>query len=248
MAAPKMTAPAGTTDTDAGAAGAFPAAVIFDLDGTLVDSAPDIQEALNAAFAPLTVPSFDLVTAKKMIGGGVDVALQRAQTHAGLDVSKIDQNALKARFMAVYLQASRAGRGLFPGAHDLLTALRRRGVRLAICTNKAQEVTNAAVTALRIGDYFEIIIGGRDGVPKKPDPTVLLEALKFMGAGPHDAVMVGDSSADAGAAKAAGLPFVAMSYGYTPHPHELGADLVVDQLSQVPAALNAITVAVRSES
>ena len=226
-----------TITSNQAACGAMPSAVIFDLDGTLVDSAPDIREALNAAFAPLGVPAFDLATAKKMIGGGAAVALRRAQKNAGLDESKVDQKALMDRFMAVYLDASKRGRGLFPGAHEMLSELRGRGVPLAICTNKAQEVTDVAVAALGIEKYFDVILGGRPGEPKKPDPSVLYQALAAMGQSAASAVMVGDSSADAGAAKAAGVPIIIMTYGYTPRPQDLGADLLLDHLHEVPAGL-----------
>lgn len=216
----------------------FPRAIIFDLDGTLVDSAPDIARALNAGFGPLGVPSYDAASAKALIGGGARAAIDKAVANAGIDPGSFDQVEAFQRFMRVYAEASAEGKGLYDGAHETLAELKGRGVPLALCTNKAHDIALIAIEALGIGHYFGSVIGARDGQPKKPDPRSLELALLPFPVVVTDAVMIGDSHADIGAAKAAGCPSIAMSYGYAKGPvHELGADLVVDRLIDLPAAI-----------
>lgn len=218
----------------------WPKAVIFDLDGTLVDSAPDICRAVNAAFAPLGMAPIDVPAARQLIGGGAAKALLRATAKYGLGETEVDQAALLERFMPVYIEESKHGRGLYPGALEVLRLLRDQGVKLAICTNKAQPVTDVVVDVLQLEQYCDVIVGARDGAPKKPDPKILESVIDALGVSAKDTAMIGDSSADVGAAKGAGIPIVVMSYGYTPDPHALGADLVIDHLSEVPAALKKI--------
>lgn len=216
----------------------FPRAIIFDLDGTLVDSAPDIARALNAGFGPLGVPSYDAASAKALIGGGARAAIDKAVANAGIDPGSFDQVEAYQRFMRAYAEASAEGKGLYEGAHETLSDLKARGVPLALCTNKAHDIALIAIEALGIAHYFDAVLGARDGQPKKPDPKCLELALAPLPATVAQAVMIGDSHADIGAAKAAGCPSIAMSYGYAKGPvHELGADLVVDRLTDLPAAI-----------
>lgn len=224
-----------------GAHGDWPRAIVFDLDGTLLDSAPDIQRAINAAFAPLGVPAFELATVKAMIGGGAPAAIAKAAALAGLSLSTSEARVVLDRFYPVYASASGEGRGLYPGAHALLERLARAGVRLAICTNKAQPVTDIAVRALGIDTYFQAVVGARDDLPKKPHPAPVLEALAALGVAAADALMVGDSAADVGAAKAAGVAIVALAHGYAGSPADaLGADGVAQDLVGVDAAITAL--------
>lgn len=216
----------------------WPLAVVFDLDGTLVDSAPDIAVAINAAFAPLGAPAFPVATVRGFVGGGAVVAVERAAKAAGLALDGEAKAAALGRFYAALEEASRHGQGLYPGARGLLDGLRARRVRLALATNKAEPITHVALAALGIAGYFESVVGLVDGGPRKPDPAMLLKALAPLGVSPADAVMIGDSHADVEAAKAAGMRVIAMSYGYSWTPVvELGADLVLDRLADVPAAL-----------
>jgi phosphoglycolate phosphatase len=216
----------------------WPRAVVFDLDGTLVDSAPDIQRALADGFRPLGIAPFALADVKMMIGGGAAVAIRRAAGQAGIALTADQEKAVYGRFMETYAAASAEGKGLYPGAVDLLTGLGGRGLPLGLVTNKAERITHIALGALGIAGHFGAIVGARDDLPKKPDPAPLLLALERLGTAPREAVMIGDSAADIGAAKAAGCRSIALTHGYSRVPvTELGADLVIDSLTEVEAAL-----------
>lgn len=222
----------------ASSAPAVPRAIVFDLDGTLVDSAPEIQLAINAAFKPLGVAPFDLPAVTSMIGGGARAAIGRAAAMAGLNLSEAETEDALGRFYPVYGEGSSAGRGLYPGALDLLSHLRDQGIPLALCTNKAEPITDIALDALGIRGFFHTVIGARDDLPKKPDPTPLRAAFEPIVREAADVIMIGDTSADIGAAKAAGCRSIAISHGYSRVPiHELGADAMVDHLSEIPAAI-----------
>lgn len=222
----------------------WPRAIVFDLDGTLVDSAPDIQLAINAAFRPLGVAPFELPAVKGLIGGGAPAAVARACAMAGLTLSAADEKLALERFYAVYAEASAEGRGLYPGAHELLDHLVGRRIPLGLCTNKAQPIAEIALRALRINSYFGSVIGARDDLPKKPDPTALHAALAPLGAAAGDAVMVGDTAADIGAAKAAGCRSIAIRHGYSRVPVEnLGADAVIEALDEVVGAIERLAKA-----
>ena len=212
-------------------------AVVFDLDGTLVDSAPDITLALNAAFREHGA-AFSVGDVKKMIGKGADVTISRAMAAAAIAEAATLHRTLYDAFMRSYREVSAAGRGLFPGAIEMLEGLRRDGYRLGLCTNKAQDVTDVAVDALRIRPLLDVVLGAVEERPKKPHPAMLEKVLADAGAPVSRAVMVGDSAADVGVARAAGCPVVLVSFGYTAIPvAELGGDAVIDHLSAVPATV-----------
>ena len=139
----------------------WPRAVVFDLDGTLVDSAPEIARALNAAFAPLGTKPFPVAAVHGFIGAGAPVAIKRAAAAAGVALAPAEIEPIMVRFFAAYREVSAEGRGLYPGAHELLAGLRAQGCRLGLCTNKAEDVNVIAVRALGIEGYFGAIAGAR---------------------------------------------------------------------------------------
>ena len=212
-----------------------PRAVLFDLDGTLVDSAPDIARAVNAGFTGYDIAEFSVADVIGMIGGGAWNAIQRAAERAGLRLSEVEERAVLARFFEAYKRVSAEGNGLFPGAGDLLSGLRAGGVGLGLVTNKAEQVTSVAVQALGIAGHFSVVLGASERLAKKPAADMLLAALDRLAVAPADAIMVGDSPADHGAARAAGCRSVLVDFGYTSVPvAELGADAVLSRLADLP--------------
>jgi phosphoglycolate phosphatase len=220
----------------------WPKAVVFDLDGTLIDSAPDIAHALNAATARRGLAPFPLAEVKEMIGGGVPQLVERALTARGFPRSEL--MPLVDDFLALYRENLTTHTIVYDGARDLLARLHSEGRRLGICTNKNHELTLAILEQLDLAQYFGAVFGERDGFARKPDAAPLLETLAALGVSPADAIMAGDSEADVGCARAAGIPVVVVSFGYSKVPPEaLGADAVIPALLDLPqhfAALNGL--------
>ena len=212
----------------------FPKAVIFDLDGTLVDSAADIARAMNAGFEAMGIPKFTTEDVHRIVGGGAKMAIEKAADAAGIVLTERDRVLVTERFFAMYREVSAEGNGLYPGAKALLSELRRRGVRTALCTNKAEPVAHIAVKALGIAELFDVMVGARDERPRKPFPDMIHACLGPVMVEPADAVMIGDSRADAEAARAAGLPVILTSFGYSTTPiAELKPDAFVGHLDEV---------------
>ncbi len=211
-----------------------PKAIVFDLDGTLVDSAPEIAAALNTAMAEIGQPPFPLTEVQTFIGGGAKVALQRALAARGTNIDEAVFDGMLASFYTVYAAVSEAGNGLYPGVRETLTALHTHGIPLGVCTNKAEHITAIALRALGIAHYFTAVVGARDDLPRKPAPDMLLAALRNLGVSPSEALVVGDSRSDVGAARAVGCPVIAVSYGYAHGPvADLAADRVIDLMPEL---------------
>ena len=216
----------------------WPGAVVFDLDGTLIDSAGDIADALNTALRQSGLEPFSDAEVRLMVGGGARVLVERVLNVRELSGDAALAQRLYANFMEVYQTASVARTTVYDNGRELLGELRRQGIKLAICTNKPAGITEDVLAKLDLRGSFEVVVGGTDSLPKKPHPAMLLAALSALGVDPDHAVMIGDSAADVGAARAANVPVVVVSHGYSPTPaNELGADLVIGSLADVPAAL-----------
>lgn len=209
--------------------------VAFDLDGTLADTAPDLAGALNHALAALGRPTIPPNDVRHLIGHGGRALLKR-----GLASSGEWSEALVEQGYPILLEYYGAhiceGTKLFPGIGEALDSIERAGAALAVCTNKPEALTMKLLDALGWKDRFAVVVGGDTLPVRKPDPAPLIEAVARSGGG--RAVLVGDSITDADTARAAGVPFVAVSFGFSDRPVEaLGADAVIDNYGELPAAL-----------
>ncbi len=220
---------------------AWPGAVVFDLDGTLIDSAPDIRTALNEVLEAEGITAFSRDEVALMIGGGVRKLIERALARRGEERGDAEIDELTARFLTLYNERATRETTLFDGAEELLRHLTQNVHWVGLCTNKPGAVTRRILGDLGVLGYFDCIVGGDEGYAKKPDPEPLLATLGELAGEPQNAVLIGDSAADVGAARAAGMSVVLMSYGYSPVPQrELGADAVCERLDEVPAALESL--------
>lgn len=216
----------------------WPRAVVFDLDGTLVESVDDIADALNTALAGAGLATFAPADVRLMVGGGARVLVERALTRLGRDGATKTGDRLLRDFLAAYGAAPARHTVGFPGAEEVLQSLAASGRRLGICTNKPADITRDVLAALGYARHFASIVGSQPDLLPKPHAAMLHKALDELGARAADAVMVGDSLTDLETARAAGVKVVLLSHGYSARPvRELGADAVAGDLWAVPAAL-----------
>jgi phosphoglycolate phosphatase len=219
----------------------WPRAVLFDLDGTLIDSAPDIAAAVNELLAlsgrgPLTVAA---VTS--MIGNGVEKLVERALNGTGDPLSAQALEREQAAMLDIYARHLTGLTTLLPGVRETLDTLRQNGIRLGLATNKQQRFIETVFDHFGLSSLFDVVIGGGPGIVKKPAPDILIAAMQQLSATPSDTVMVGDSTSDVQAAKAAGVRSVIVRGGYTSVPAEqLGADIVIDDMTGLTAALESL--------
>ncbi len=185
--------------------------IVFDLDGTLVDTAPDLTNALNHALARSGQAPVSAATVRSLVGQGARVMIEEGLRRAGVAG---DLDALLGDFLIHYEANIAAESRPFPGAMAALDRFKRDGARLAVCTNKRESLSRRLLQELDLDSYFSAI-AGRDTFPvAKPDPGHLTGAIRLAGGDPTRAVMVGDSSVDLMAAKAASVPMVMVSFGY----------------------------------
>lgn len=213
------------------------AVIAFDLDGTLVDTAPDLVRALNRTLALEGLAPVGLAAVRRFVGHGARAMIQRAATlsHAAFSEERLD--ALTLSFVDFYVEDIAAESRPFPGAVEALDALAGAGATLAVCTNKRTGLSQALLGALGLAERFAAIVGADSVAERKPHPGHLIEAVARAGGSMTRALMVGDSSTDVGAARAAGAPIVLVSFGYLDAPaEELGADAIVDRFSELPDA------------
>lgn len=209
--------------------------VAFDLDGTLADTAPDLTAALNHALEALGYPPVPAPDVRAMVGHGARALLRKGLAAARVvDEAEVDRGfpIFLAHYEAHIADMSRP----FPGCDEALDALAARGVALAVCTNKLERLARGFLAAIGWESRFAVIIGGDTVGVSKPDPKPLLETIARAGGG--RAAFVGDSITDTATARAAGVPCVALTFGFHDRPPEqLGADLLIDHFDQLLPAL-----------
>jgi phosphoglycolate phosphatase len=212
-------------------------AILFDLDGTLVDSLPDLAWALGRLLADLGRPAPALAEVRRWVGDGATVLVQRGVDATG-GADGHDPAALVARFIAYYRDHAAVDSQVYPGVLPTLAALKRDGYRLGVCTNKPTALSHLVLSQLGFGDLFAAVVGGDTAVRRKPHPDHLRQTLEAMGCSGVPALMVGDSRNDVASAQAAGLPVVMVGFGYCQAPPAtMGADVVIEDFAQLPAVV-----------
>jgi phosphoglycolate phosphatase len=214
-------------------------AIVFDLDGTLVDSAPDIHAAVNRTLAAHGHAPLALATVKRFIGNGVPVLIERVMDARAIPAVDGRHARLTRSFEGFYGEAPAALTRPYPGVVEAVGALRAAGCALGVCTNKPASLAHAILAALGLDTAFGAVIGG-DSLPvRKPDPLPLLAARRALGDGP--CVYVGDSEVDADTAARAGLPFLLFRGGYARVPlAEVPCTAAFDAFAELPRLLAAL--------
>ncbi len=213
-------------------------ALAFDLDGTLIDSAPDLRTALNRLLTELDRPPVTLAQVKSFIGDGVRLLVGRALAATGDEAPEDETARHVARFLDIYEAIPATPAQLYPGVVETLARLKTDGFRLGLCTNKPQQATEILLPQLGLGGLFDCVVGG-DALPvRKPDAGHLRAVLDRLGGTQASSVMIGDNENDAAVAAGCGVPFIAMAYGYPRVPvTELGAAIVLERFADLPDAL-----------
>lgn len=216
-----------------------PAAVLFDLDGTLVDSAPDIAAAVNELLAADGLQPHSGAAVRGMIGHGLDKLVERAFEAHGAALNEVALRDRQKAMTGIYERHLTNLTTLRPGAREALLAVRGMGMCAGVVTNKPARFSRTILAHFDLLSDLQTVVGGDSGYPKKPAPDMLLAACGDLGATADEAVLVGDSRADLFAARAAGVACVLVRGGYCDRPiDELRADLVIDDLADLPAALS----------
>ena len=215
--------------------------IVFDLDGTLIDTAPDLVDTLNVIFAREGWPPVPYETARNSIGGGARMMIARGMAAEGVVIAPAKLEQLFADFIAYYTEHLADRSRPFPGLTDVLDALAAGGSRFAVCTNKLERLSVLLLKELKLADRFAAICGQDTFGMQKPDPEVLRRTVTAAGGSLPHSIMIGDSAADIRTARAAGIPVIAVDFGYSDRPvAEFGPDRVISHFAELPAAIAAI--------
>lgn len=213
-------------------------AVLFDLDGTLVDSARDLHGAINVVLDRRGLAPLTLTDVIGMVGDGVRKLVERAFIAREAELSPAALDQVTDEMVAVYSARLTELTTLMPGASEAVRTLSAKGVRLGVVTNKPHDAAVAILAHFGLDAPMGVIIGGDSGLPRKPAPDMLQAALKVLGVEAGNSVMVGDGAADIDSAKVAGVRAIAVRGGYAHSPvDDLGADMVIDDLVSLPKLL-----------
>lgn len=227
-----------TADRDANRGDALLGATIaFDLDGTLVDTAPDLVGTLNLLLGQEGLPPLAFHDARRLIGQGPRRMVERGFEAAGAPLSVERLDMLFERFLAEYGPRMAEESRPFPGVSGALRSLRAGGARLAVCTNKPTALSMRLLEAVGLAPFFDAVVGPDTAGARKPDPRHLEAAARAAGGSLSRAVMVGDASTDAQVARAAGAALILVGFGYADvAPTELAPDALIDHFDELPGA------------
>ena len=223
-----------------------PSAILFDLDGTLADSALDLAATLNHLLRNSAKKPIDVALVRNMVGEGAKALLIKGFSHNGETPSEELLDDLFEQYLEYYTDHICVETVLFPGVLEMLDTLKSMDIPLAICTNKLASLTKALLSDLKIDHYFSAVACGDSFEFKKPDPRHLYATCEIMGADPENAIMVGDSINDIAAGKNAHMKTIGVTFGYTETPmSELNADITLDHFDELIPALQLLIVGLK---
>ena len=221
-----------------------PPLAVFDLDGTLVDTAPDLAESLNHCLSSVGLRRLELEIVRPHAGHGAKVMLREAYRLAGRDLGEAEMDAQVARFVAYYADHIAVESRLFPGALAALERFETAGWRLAVCTNKYERLAVKLLDALGLAPRFAAICGADTFTRRKPDPLHLTETIARAGGTISNAVMIGDTDTDIDTAINAGVPSILVEFGYAPEAGaRAGANAIIDSYDRLDPAFAAALIA-----
>jgi phosphoglycolate phosphatase len=216
--------------------------VVFDLDGTLVDTAPDLINALNFVLGREGLPPVPLHSARNLIGAGARKLIERGLEVEGREVSPADLARLTDDFIGYYAEHIAEASRPFDGLERALDDLSQFGCRFAVCTNKLEWLSKRLLDQLNLSSRFAAICGADTFGMSKPDPGILRQTVARAGGQLSSTVMVGDAGPDIGVARRAGVPVIGVSFGYTDVPIEdLKPDRIIHHMSELKAAVEGLT-------
>jgi phosphoglycolate phosphatase len=220
--------------------------IVFDLDGTLVDSVPDLAGSLDALMVEKGLAPIGVEQTRRLIGHGIPNLVRRGLAERGMAWEEVAGAADVKRFTEIYGARVSLETRPYPDVETVLAVLQAQGWRMGVCTNKMERFARAVVDDLGLGRYFAVVAGPDTFKVGKPDPRHLTETARAAGGG-EPVIYVGDSEVDIATGKAAGVPVIAMTYGYTRTPlHGLGAVRLIDAFAELPDAIATILAAAGS--
>jgi phosphoglycolate phosphatase len=220
--------------------------IVFDLDGPLLDTAPDLVETLNVVFAREGLTPLPYDTARNLVGGGAKAMIARGIEAEGHVLAPAKLEQMFTDFIAYYSDHVAERSQPFPGLTEALDTLGARGHRFAVCTNKLERLSVRLLDRFKLADRFAAICGQDTFGIQKPDPEILRRTVAAAGGTMKHAIMVGDSNTDIRTARAGGIPVIAVDFGYSERPiAEFGPDQTISHFSQLPALIAAISPALK---
>ena len=217
------------------------AVLLFDLDGTLADTNPDLHAAMNHILGQHGLTPLPQDRVRHLIGGGAAMILQRGFAEHGITLSKADMAAATEEFVLWYDRNIDHGTRIFDNLMPILDRARAQNIKMGVVTNKREGLAAKLLFRLNLQAYFDVLVGGDSLATRKPEPEMVLTAMTRLGGTARNTVLLGDSEADTGAARAAGVKCVCVSFGYRRIPlEELGADAIIDDYAELPDTLDRI--------